>query len=211
MDFKSGKSQYPYLAALLLVLAFCNFLPAQELNQAQKVTEIIAALTDSLNLSEPVIPDVHCGEWTPDFERELRKVLLQKGADVRESSLQLLEQNDILLPEDSLNQQIVKSDLLLARLQLQQASLLEITLEQSEETFEQRNFISYKRFKRPIYRFVLKQIELPEQKLIALREYNLSGQPEMESPGSVLAMKWYEPLVACAIVGSLIYALWTIK
>jgi len=63
----------------------------------------------------------------------------------------------------------------------------------------------------PVYHFVLKQITLPEQQLIALQEYKLNGTPEIENPGSLLAMKWYEPILASAVLGSLIYMLWTLK
>jgi hypothetical protein len=52
---------------------------------------------------------------------------------------------------------------------------------------------------------------LPEQRLIAIKEHNLIGKAEPEYPGSLLTLKWYEPIIASAILGSLVYMLWTIK
>jgi hypothetical protein len=47
--------------------------------------------------------------------------------------------------------------------------------------------------------------------LLALREYRLSGDMELENPGSIIALKWYEPIVATALIGSLLIMLWTLK
>lgn len=177
----------------------------------QNAPAILAELTDSLLFSNPVILDVRCGEWTPALERELRRILLSRQIDIREPQLGLLEDTNKLIPLAMESDFGVNADILLKMLNLTSADLLELTLEQSVETGEKRNFISYSRYRMPVYHFVLKQVSLPEQKLTALKEYRLNGEPEVENPGSLLAMKWYEPLVASAILGSLIYMLWTLK
>jgi hypothetical protein len=196
---------------ILAALLACFALGARTIDPEQEAPNIIPALLDSLTFAAPALMDVRCGEWSPALDRELRKVLLERGVDVRETSLSLLEDNSAMLTPEQEPSNPVNSDLLLQELKLAQAELLELTLEQSVETFEKRSFISYARYKRPVNRFILKQISLPGQKLVAMREYKLTGDPEIENPGSLLAMKWYEPILAGAILSSLVYALWTIK
>jgi hypothetical protein len=208
--------QFPFflktgMLAVLLFQLCCSVLSAATLNTEQKAPEIISALLDTMSFQIPVVPDVRCGEWTPALERELRKVLLQKQVDVREINFGLVKDNsEIILPTTE-SDSIMDGSRLLQMLRLPKADYLELNLEQSTETSERCGIISYARYETPVYRFILKQIALPEQKLSALREYTVKGEPEQENPGSLLSMKWYEPLLASAILGSLIYLLWTIK
>jgi hypothetical protein len=183
----------------------------QPLDSDRLAPQVVAELIDSLQFTHPVVVDVNCGEWTPALERELRKQLLQAGVDVREISLGLLKDSSEYLPLAMESDFGVNGEMLLQMLKLPQADYLELTLEQSVETGEKRNILSYSRYRMPVYRFVLKQIAMPEQRLQALQEYKLNGEPEVENPGSLLAMKWYEPILAGAILGSLIYMLWTLK
>jgi hypothetical protein len=199
-------------AVLLLLIASAVSLSALErLQPEQKVPELLAQLTDSLVIANPVILDIRCGEWTPILERELRKALLERQVDIREVSFGLLKDSQELLPLAMETDYGLDGTALLQMFKLNRADYLELTLEQSVETGEKRNLFSYSRYSRPVYRFVLKQISLPEQKLTALREYRIYGEAELENPGSLLAMKWYEPIVAGAVLGSLIYMLWTLK
>jgi len=200
-----------FLTAVLLLLSLVSLSALERLQPEQKVPEILAQLSDSLVISDPVILDIRCGEWTPILERELRKALLERQADVREVSFGLLKDSQEFLPLAMETDYGLDETALLQMFKLTRADYLELTLEQSVETGEKRNLFSYSRYSRPVYRFVLKQISLPEQKLTALREYRIYGETELENPGSLLAMKWYEPIVAGAVLGSLIYMLWTIK
>lgn len=199
-----------FLTALLL-LSLVSLSALERLQPEQEVPGLLAQLIDSLVISDPVILDIRCGEWTPILERELRKTLLQRQADVREVSFGLLKDSQEFLPLAMETDYGLDGTALLQMFKLTRADYLELTLEQSVETGEKRNLFSYSRYSRPVYRFVLKQISLPEQKLTALREYRIYGETELENPGSLLAMKWYEPIVAGAVLGSLIYMLWTIK
>jgi hypothetical protein len=197
------------LLLVLLAVIASALMYAQALNIAQKTPEIISGLVDSLVFDKPVIVDIRCGEWTPALERDLRQKLLALGIDLRETNIGLVKDNIDTSPEDT--EDTGSGSQILKKLNLQKADLLELSLEQTIETGEKRNFFSYARYSAPVYRFELKQIALPEQKLIALREYQLTGNPEIENPGSLLAMKWYEPIIASAILGSLVLMLWTLK
>ncbi|MFO7659855.1 MAG: hypothetical protein R6V77_02980, partial [Candidatus Cloacimonadaceae bacterium] len=181
------------------------------INPEEKAPEVLAVLTDSLDFYSPVILDIRCGEWTNALQRELRKILLQEQIDVRETDIMLLKDNNDWLPIAMESDFGVNGKMLLQMLNLDKAYILEMDLEQSVETGEKRNFISYSRYSMPVYRFVMKQISLPEQQLLSIQEYKLNGTPEVENPGSLLAMKWYEPILASAVLGSLIYMLWTLK
>ncbi len=181
------------------------------LNPEQTAAEILSALADSLVISNPVVLDIRCGEWTPVLERELRRRLLLRNADIRETNIMLVKDNNEWLPIAMESDWGVNGEMLLQMLKLEKADILEMNMEQSVETGEKRNLISYSRYRMPVYHFTLKQIELPEQRLLSLTEYKLSGNPEVENPGSLLAMKWYEPILASAILGSLVYILWTLK
>lgn len=199
------------IIVVCFIILSCSFLSAANLNLEQKAVDIVPILLDSLAFNSPVILDVRSGEWTPALERELRKCLLEKQVDVREAFLGLLDNINSMLPLGMETDFGVNGDILLQMLKLPQAEILELTMEQSVETFEKRNLFSYARYKMPVNRFILKQITLPGQKLAAMKEFKLTGDPEIENPGSLLAMKWYEPILASAILGSLIYALWTLK
>lgn len=197
------------LAAAFLTAA--SLYSASIINPEEKAPEVLAALTDSLDFYGPVILDIRCGEWTNALQRELRKILLQEKIDIRETDIMLLKDNNDWLPIAMESDFGVNGKMLLQMLNLDKAYILEMDLEQSVETGEKRNFISYSRYSMPVYRFVLKQISLPEQQLLSIKEYKLNGSPEVENPGSLLAMKWYEPILASAVLGSLIYMLWTLK
>jgi len=177
----------------------------------EKAPEVLMALTDSLDFDSPVILDIRCGEWTPAMDRELRKILLDRKTDLREISFGLIKDGNDYLPLAMESDFGINGAMLLQMLKLERAEYLEISLEQSLVTGEKRNLISYSRYRMPVYNFVLKQISLPEQQLLSIKEYKLNGTPEVENPGSLLAMKWYEPILASAVLGSLIYMLWTLK
>lgn len=200
------------LAIVILFLAVMLFIVnIQALNKEQEVPAIVSGLVDSLVFTNPVILDIRCGEWTPAMELELRKKLLSQQVDVREISFGMIKDSNEYLPMAMESDFGVNGAMLLQMLKLPQADYLELTLVQSVETGEKRNVFSYARYSAPVYRFELKQISLPEQRLVVLRDYKLTGSPEIENPGSLIAMKWYEPIIASAILGSLVLMLWTLK
>ncbi len=197
--------------ALLAGLAGFTALPAATLTPEQKAPEIVSALLDSLSFSAPVILDIRCGEWTPALETEMRKLLLQRQVEVREISFGLLRDSREYGPLAMETDYGLDGTALLQMVNLDRADYLELNLEHTVVQGEKRNLVSFSRYNMPVYKFDLKQITLPGQRLAAVREYRLEGVPEIENPGSLLALKWYEPVLATAILGSLVYLLWTIK
>lgn len=207
INYKIGKIAILVLVAVLTGTA----LKAEITDFEQSTPAILADLCDSLEFTNPVFLDIRCGEWTPVLEREIRKKLLSRQVDLRELNIGLIKDNNDFLPLAMETDWGVNGEMLLQMLQLSKADLLELSMEQSVEKGEKRRLFSYARYQTPVYRFVLKQIELPGQKLVSIKEYKLDGKPEIENPGSLLAMKWYEPILASAILGSLVYMLWTLK
>ncbi len=203
----SSATRWILTVAILFITSL--WMNIQALNIEQKTPEIVSGLVDSLVFANPVILDIRCGEWTPALDREMRLKLLAIGIDLRETSIGLVDDNTDEIVKEAGDFSTGKQ--LLEKLKLPKADLLEINLEQTIETGEKRNVFSYARYNTPVYRFEIRQIALPEQKLIALKEFKLTGSPEIENPGSLLAMKWYEPIIASAVLGSLILMLWTLK
>jgi len=199
------------LLLLLFALVTSNGKALENVNQEQLAGEVIDSLTDAIVLQKPVVLDVRCGEWTPALERELRRILLSRQVDLREISFGLIKDSSEFLPLAMESDFGINGTMLLQMLNLQAADYLELSLEQAVETKEKKGFLSYTRYKVPVYRFILKQIALPEQRLVSLQEYKLSGNPEADNPGSLLTLKWYEPVLAGAVLGSLVYMLWTLK
>ena len=190
-----------------LFIMFC--LPLQSLQSEElsvAAPGIVSALCDSLQVSAPVFLDIKCGEWSSVLENEFRQKLLSKKADIRELDILTEKETGSLLPTEQagLNQ-------ILAKLGLEQAEVLEVSLEQAFVSSEKKGIFSYVRYRTPIYIFRLKQVALPEQKLISISQNRFEGESELENTGSLLALKWYEPLVAGATLASLVYMLWTIK
>jgi hypothetical protein len=207
LPIHTAKTGFICALFMLLATAICS----ETVNPEQTAPQVISALSDSLNLDQPVLLDIRCGEWTSALELELRRQLLLHKIDIRETNAGLLsEAGNLLIPDPAAVTEL-NGEKLLQSLDLTSADLLELTMEQSFDTGEKRNLISYSKYRQPVYRFTLKQIELPGQRLVAMREYRLSGSPEVENPGSLLAMKWYEPILTGAILGSLVYALWSLK
>lgn len=203
------KAKIGFICALSMII-----LPLMALdtaNRENRIREVVTVLTDSLHLENPVLLDIRCGEWTPLLESEMRRQLIARQADIRETDILWVRDYSAWLPLAMETDYGINGKMLLDMLGLENVDILELQLQQSVEMSERRNFYSYSRYNTPVYKFVLKQITLPEQQLVALQEIKLTGTPEQESPGSILAMKWYEPVIASALIGSLIYLLWTFK
>lgn len=185
--------------------------PCYAIKTPETAAVIATQLCDSLSLNHPVVLDIRCGEWTPNLELAIRRALLSRQVDIREIGIDSLYGADEATQPDSSNLALSRGIQLLSALSLQRYDILEITLEQTYATGESRNLISYSHYQKPVYRFILKQITLPEQRLLTVREYSLNGEMELDNPGSILALKWYEPLVATALISALLIMLWTLK
>jgi len=198
------------LSLLIFCLAALSWLPGllSANNFDQKAPEVARALLDSLNLTAPVILDIRCREWTSTLEKEIRSQLLKRQADIREPLVadQMAGNN----PDSLASLSLQTGTALLDALSLRQAVLLQVDMEQNLINKDKRRPFSYQRYRIPVYDFYLKQVLLPGQQLLNTRSYRISDPAEPEQPGSILSMKWYEPLVATAVVASLVIMLWTL-
>jgi hypothetical protein len=88
------------------------------------------------------------------------------------------------------------------------ANILQIKLEQSDELMEIKKFWGYKRYQISKSRYQLQLLD-PEKKVLSFTHYDMLGQPYLLSEGYTGKMKWYDPIMIFAIIGSLVYIIWT--
>ncbi|MDD2331307.1 MAG: hypothetical protein PHI68_01500 [Candidatus Cloacimonetes bacterium] len=72
-----------------IFLLSASLLFAQNGNPGDEASAMIGSvaqeLADNIPLNYPLILDIRAGEWTPPLGFELRRILLEKGADLREA------------------------------------------------------------------------------------------------------------------------------
>ncbi|MDZ4182903.1 MAG: hypothetical protein U1B83_08510, partial [Candidatus Cloacimonadaceae bacterium] len=153
----------------------------------------------------PIFLDVRAGEWSSAIETNLRRILLEKGADIRESGA------TIHLPALTTTEDAAPTDpgIDLSPFQLSSASLVQVQMELEWQVVEQKNFLSYRSIRQPLYVFNLKQIDLPSLRLRKITNYSIRPKFTPDSEYSVSGIKWFEPMLATAALASIIYLLWT--
>lgn len=188
----------PLLALMCLHLsAEANFATAEPEFISRRIVELI-------DTSRPLLLDIQAGDLTPRLDHLIRGLLLEKGADLRESD-PLAEAPAPLAGEDSLK------TLDLAPYALQSIDLVSIGLVLGGTTIENKGFLSYRCERLPLYTFQIKQIRLPGYKLLSINELSFVDR-EQKSGGLKLSnLKWFEPVLASTALATLIYLLWTIE
>ncbi len=179
---------------LLLLALFCLTLAAEPFSSAEPelISERIVELID---VSQPLILDIQAGDLTPRLDFLIRGMLLSQGADLREMShIALLE--NLESPAAYL---------------LQDVNLVQVGLELGATTVEHKSFLSYRSERMPLYSFLVKQISLPDNKLLRIDELSFT-EKNTKNNGLVLSnLKWFEPILASTALATLIYLLWTIE
>lgn len=169
--------------------------------QAAHEAEIIAlAIADEIQTGQPVFLDLNCGEWTPALSQHLVSQLIARNEDVR---LQFSDQEAGISDTETNLSQIKPSDY-----GLSQALLVQVNLNLKWRDEVQRNFFSYRSTRQPVYSFEISQIQLPQQKILKVSSYDFSRPKNPEEDLVRLRMRWFEPLVAGAAIGSMIFLLW---
>lgn len=198
------------ILCLLLFFALCPALFATNPTDGEmdKVSAEIAAL---INTDLPIFLEVRAGEWTSALTSGIKRLLLQKGADVRErrvqdhlpaASIEDEEPIDFLLEDDQ--------DLIdLAPYLLKTASLVSIDLDLQWQVVEHKSFLSYRSERKPMYVFNIKQVLLPQQKLQKVSTYTHHPISEQTPAYATTSIKWFEPMLVTAALASIIYLLWT--
>lgn len=190
---------YLLLAVLLLVVSLHG------VQQRQEIEALAVQLAGLIDLGQPLFLELRTGEWTGSLGTALRSELLLRGADLRESTTAhssvffLEEQDDI---HASLTGRLESYG-------LESASLVQINLEIVWETVEHKGFLSYRRERRPVYNFTVKQISLPDARLTMIR--SLAFERSSDRAGEYLGnrLRWFEPVVASLGLASMIFLLWT--
>jgi hypothetical protein len=88
------------------------------------------------------------------------------------------------------------------------SNILQVKLDQSEELMEIKKLWGYKRYQIPKSRYSL-QLLNHEKEILTFTHYEQFGQPFLLSEGYTGKMKWYDPIMLFAIIGSLVYIIWT--
>lgn len=187
------------LISLILMLA--TGLCANQ--NAFEVQAISSELIKSIDLSQAVFLEIRAGEYSSTLENELRLQLLKLGADIREYKLRvgngLNETSD-----ESYDKQYTLSSYNLSR-----AHLIQINMDINWQLVEKKRIFSYQSSRVPVYSFEIKTIQLPEYKLLALSNYKHIGKNKLGFESGNHHLRWFDPIIATAALGSLIYLLWT--
>jgi len=185
------------LLCLLILLAVVLSAEARQ----EAAAEIAEHIAEYIEADLPIFLELRCGEWTPALANSLSERLLAKGADLRE------------LPKaqgfhDS--EQYPESDVL-QNYGIKEAKLVQVELNLIWKTVEHKSFFSYRTERLPVYSFAVKQLLLPQRKLIQVNTYDYSLSGSKDSSISAPRLRWFEPLIAGAALASIVFLLWTIE
>jgi hypothetical protein len=107
-----------------------------------------------------------------------------------------------------LKQTMLKNGYVLADESKSDYNTLQVKLDQSDELMEIKKFWGYKRYQISKSRYTLQLLD-PDTKILAFTHYEQYGKPFLLSEGYTGKMKWYDPIMLFAIIGSLVYIIWT--
>ncbi|MDP3113747.1 MAG: hypothetical protein Q8M98_03125 [Candidatus Cloacimonadaceae bacterium] len=191
------------LFLILLATFFCANANAR-LSHVE-LGDLSIELAARMDLREPMFLEVRAGEWSSALETNIRRILLEKGADVRESGA------NIHLPAltSTTDRPEEQQSIDLKPFYLSSASLVQVQMELQWQTVERKNFLSYRNERKPLYVFNIRQISLPSFRLQKISTYSIRPKFSPESEYSVSGIKWFEPMLATAALASIIYLLWT--
>lgn len=183
-----------------VLLTALSLLSAVQISQeADSIAEI---LSSRIQTSEPIFISINAGEWTPSLYSSFSQKLLAKGLDIRTRIDQLP-----VTSEPGLGNAAADS-LDLAAYGISSACLIQIALNMKWEQHTGKTFFAYHNERRPVYSFEMKQIKLPEQRLIEISDYDYIRENAPETEVSRLRLRWFEPVVATAAIASMIILLW---
>ncbi len=189
------------MARILILLLFLSCLPllaAAEHPEAEP--ELISVrIVELIDTGKPVILDIQAGDLTSELGYRIRRMLLDKGADLRETEAGALD--DIALQEAQASE--------IPDRPLGEANLVRISMELGGLTIEEKGFLTYNSQRFPLYTFQIRQISLPAYSLkqidsLSFVEKNINAKSQ-----PLTTIKWFEPVLASTALASIIYLLWT--
>jgi len=187
-----------HLILPLLIACFCSLAGARA--AAEETDRISSRIAEVIAVDQPLFLSVNAGDLSSTLDFKLRRQLLLKGADLRET-----RQTE----PDLLTEGEADPGLLLASYALRSATLVEVNLELKWETIERKSFLSYRSERKPYYTFEVKQISLPDYQLKQIDQLSFAVEDQRVENRSPAHLKWFEPALATTALASLIYLLWT--
>ncbi len=185
---------------VFLVLLLCLSTIALARQQDKEIKLVSEALVSMIDTSQPLFVEVRAGEWSSRLETEIRKALLLRGADLREN---------LPRPLYEINEETTGATDNLSAYDLVTANLVQINMDIDWETIEERRVFSYQSTRVPVYKFEVKTILLPNYRLLSLASYVHVSKDSPRIQSTNHRLKWFDPVIATAALGSLIYLLWT--
>jgi len=187
------KKYWLFVCFLLLISELLSFQDPVTLD------EITSEIAKEIQIGQPIFLDINCGEWNSELTQKLSNLLLAKGADLRYNLQETASAQSSPEAENIPN---------LMALGLDNALLVQIKLNIVWQETVKSSFFSYRTERYPVHIFDIRQIQLPAQQVLKITTHNLPRpNPDNSGMGS-WHFRWFEPLVAGAAIGSLVFLLW---
>lgn len=187
------------LLMTMLLLAHATMVWAEQPDE--ELGAVAQDIADAIALDQALFLDLRCGEFSPALSRNLSQLLLERGADIRQSSAHSFytefdpESESISLDEYG----------------LQQALLVQVQLNIKWVTKEHKSFLSYRTERKAVHSFEVKQVQLPGRQLIDIDSFEYMQPDSAENTVSAPHLRWFEPLIATTAIASIIFLLWTME
>jgi len=185
-----------YLLPCCVLLLFANFLLSQESLTLENIASNIAS---EIQTGQPIFLDINCGEWNPVLTEKLSSKLLEAGADLRYNLSD--GKGAFSFPDEG-------KAIDLSAFGVNEALLIQVNLNILWKEETKSSFFSYRTHRYPVHIFETRQIALPSQQLRKISTYSLPLPENSVSGNSYLRKRWFEPIVAGAAIGSLVFLLW---
>ena len=187
------------LLMTMLLLAHATMVWAEQPDE--ELGAVARDIADAIALDQALFLDLRCGEFSPALSKNLSQLLLERGADIRQSSAHSFytefdpESESISLDEYG----------------LQQALLVQVQLNIKWVTKEHKSFLSYRTERKAVHSFEVKQVQLPGRQLIDIDSFEYMQPDSAENTVSAPHLRWFEPLIATTAIASIIFLLWTME
>ncbi|MBW6514827.1 MAG: hypothetical protein K0B87_08755 [Candidatus Syntrophosphaera sp.] len=188
----------PRFLLLLLFLAFCQLCLAEDLPPMEPDL-ISARIVELIDIGSPILLEVQAGDLTSALDFRIRRLLLEKGADLRE--------RDPDGPDSFTADSLWQSGF--APHALASFNLVRVTMELGGTTVERKSFLSYHRQRYPLHTFQVRQLTLPGNRLERIDSLSFMDRASGSNDQPLSTLKWFEPVLATTALASLIYLLWT--
>ncbi len=190
-----------YQIIIIAILLFAHATMAWAEQQDSEVELIAAQIAELIPTTDAIFLDLRCGEWTPALSQELNRILLENGADIRQI------RSYPIFAETNEDERGVRLD----DYALDQARLVRVNMNIRWQTQERKSFFSYRTEQMVVYDFELRQLLLPEHRLIKIDTIKHTVPSSQDGSISAPRLRWFEPLIASTAIASIVFLLWTLE